>query len=65
MLFVINDLILQTKKNNIYLYFAHNEHISFNCNEMRKNNKYKTEGFYFHENTQRSKYLSIATFSPI
>jgi hypothetical protein len=62
---IINDLILQTKnKNNIYLYFAHNEHISFNCNEMRKNNKYKTEGFYLYENPL-IKYLSIATFSPI
>lgn len=63
---IINDLILQTKKNknNIYLYFAHNEHVSINCNEMRKNNKYKTEGFYLHENSL-IKYLSIATFSPI
>jgi len=31
---------------------------------MRKNNKYKTEGFYLHEN-QIIKYINIATFSPI
>ena len=62
---IINDLILDDKKknkNNIYLYFAHNEHIAFNCNSTRKNNKYKTEGFYLNENP-KIKYLSIATFS--
>jgi hypothetical protein len=64
---IINDLILDDKKNNkknIYLYFSHNEHIAFNCNSTRKNNKYKTEGFYLNENP-KIKYLSIATFSPI
>lgn len=64
---IINDLILDDKKNNkknIYLYFSHNEHIAFNCNSTRKNNKYKTEGFYLNENP-KIKYLSISTFSPI
>jgi hypothetical protein len=64
---IINDLILDDKKKNkknIYLYFAHNEHIAFNCNSTRKNNKYKTEGFYLNKNP-KIKYLSIATFSPI
>ncbi len=64
---IINDLILDDKKNNnknIYLYFAHNEHIALNCNSTRKNNKYKTEGFYLNENP-KIKYLSISTFSPV
>ena len=64
---IINDLILDDRKKNkknIYLYFAHNEHIAFNCNSTRKNNKYKTEGFYLNENP-KIKYLSIATFSPV
>ena len=64
---IINDLILDDKKKNkknIYLYFAHNEHIALNCNLTRKNNKYKTEGFYLNENP-KIKYLSIATFSPV
>lgn len=56
---IINDIILQKNKNNIYLYFAHNEHISYIGNEQ-----YKTEGFYFYKNP-KIKYLSIATFSPI
>lgn len=64
---IINDLILDDRKKNkknIYLYFAHNEHIGLNCNSTRKNNKYKTEGFYLNKNP-KIKYLSIATFSPV
>jgi hypothetical protein len=64
---IINDLILDNRKknkNNIFIYFAHNEHIGLNCNSTRKNNKYKTEGFYLNENP-KIKYLSIATFSPV
>jgi hypothetical protein len=64
---IINDLILDNRKknkNNIYIYFAHNEHIGLNCNSTRKNDKYKTEGFYLNENP-KIKYLSIATFSPV
>lgn len=48
--FIINDLILEenSKNNkNIYLYFAHNEHIALDCNSTRKNENYKTEGFFF------------------
>jgi hypothetical protein len=66
---IINDLILEENKNkknkndkNIYLYFAHNQHISIDCKQTRKNEKYKTEGFYLNNNN-KIKYLSIATFS--
>jgi len=64
--FIINDLILDENKNkknkNIYLYFAHNQHISIDCNQTRKDENYKTEGFYLNNNN-KIKYLSIATFS--
>jgi hypothetical protein len=63
---IINDLILEENKNkndkNIYLYFAHNQHISIDCKQTRKNQKYKTEGCYINNNN-KIKYLSIATFS--
>jgi len=63
--FIINDLILEenSKNNkNIYLYFAHNEHIALDCNSTRKNENYKTEGFFLSK-ILKIKYLSIATFS--
>lgn len=64
--YIINDLmnIINNKSKDInkFVYLAHNEHISFNCNEMRKNKQYLTEGYYL-KNILNINYLSIATYS--
>lgn len=62
--FIMNDLLnlLRKSPKNKFVYLAHNEHCAPDCNGMRRNKNYLTDGYYL-KNKLNINYLSVATYS--